>query len=117
MIMMKNQLPVPEHVIGFPIISSASASNPVERLPKGLANQYHIPSIRQSLSPKFKESSRLESVIYRINKLGEKADNFANGILELRSIKASSPTGKLVKIHYKVLIPLRKIKKANESEM
>ncbi|XP_022881037.1 putative GEM-like protein 8 [Olea europaea var. sylvestris] len=33
-----------------------------------------------------------------------------------RSIKLSSPTGKLHKIHYKVMIPLRKIKRANESE-
>ncbi|KAK6122488.1 hypothetical protein DH2020_043774 [Rehmannia glutinosa] len=33
-----------------------------------------------------------------------------------RSIKVSSPTGKLVKLHYKVMIPLRKIKRAIESE-
>ncbi|KAM7484856.1 hypothetical protein LguiA_000865 [Lonicera macranthoides] len=32
-----------------------------------------------------------------------------------RSIKISSPTGELIRIHYKVLIPLRKIKTANES--
>ncbi|KAM7487930.1 hypothetical protein LguiB_025414 [Lonicera macranthoides] len=32
-----------------------------------------------------------------------------------RSIKISSPTGELVRIHYKVSIPLRKIKRANES--
>ncbi|KAK6122489.1 hypothetical protein DH2020_043775 [Rehmannia glutinosa] len=33
-----------------------------------------------------------------------------------RSIKVSSPTGKLLKVHYKVMIPLRKIKRAIESE-
>ncbi|XP_073272124.1 putative GEM-like protein 8 [Primulina huaijiensis] len=33
-----------------------------------------------------------------------------------RLIKLSSPSGKLVKIHYKVMIPLRKIRRANESE-
>ncbi|KAI3472553.1 hypothetical protein Pfo_031256 [Paulownia fortunei] len=33
-----------------------------------------------------------------------------------RSIKLSSPTGKLLKVHYKVMIPLRKIKRAIESE-
>lgn len=33
-----------------------------------------------------------------------------------RLIKISSPSGKLVKIHYKVMIPLRKITRANESE-
>ncbi|KAK4479663.1 hypothetical protein RD792_015191 [Penstemon davidsonii] len=33
-----------------------------------------------------------------------------------RSIKISSATGKLQKLHYKVMIPLRKIKRANESE-
>ncbi|CAA2952930.1 Hypothetical predicted protein [Olea europaea subsp. europaea] len=33
-----------------------------------------------------------------------------------RSIKLSSPTGKQFKIHYKVTIPLGKIKRANESE-
>ncbi|KAK6146593.1 hypothetical protein DH2020_020462 [Rehmannia glutinosa] len=33
-----------------------------------------------------------------------------------RSIKVSSPTGKLVKVHYKVMIPLRKIKRAIETE-
>ncbi|KAL0446632.1 UNVERIFIED_CONTAM: putative GEM-like protein 8 [Sesamum latifolium] len=33
-----------------------------------------------------------------------------------RSIKLSSPTGKLLKAHYKVMIPLRKIKRAAESE-
>ncbi|KAL6332545.1 hypothetical protein AAG906_008965 [Vitis piasezkii] len=33
-----------------------------------------------------------------------------------RSIKFSSPNGELVRIHYKVSIPLRKIKRANQSE-
>ncbi|PIN10559.1 hypothetical protein CDL12_16848 [Handroanthus impetiginosus] len=33
-----------------------------------------------------------------------------------RSIKVSSPTGKLLKVHYKVMIPLRKIKRAIESK-
>ncbi|WJZ97549.1 hypothetical protein VitviT2T_016141 [Vitis vinifera] len=33
-----------------------------------------------------------------------------------RSIKFSSPNGELVGIHYKVSIPLRKIKRANQSE-
>nr|TKS12343.1 hypothetical protein D5086_0000064630 [Populus alba] len=33
-----------------------------------------------------------------------------------RSIKMSSPEGKLVRIHYKVVVPLRKIKTANQSE-
>ncbi|KAK6122490.1 hypothetical protein DH2020_043776 [Rehmannia glutinosa] len=33
-----------------------------------------------------------------------------------RSIKVSSPTGKLLKVHYKVMIPLRKIKRAIETE-
>ncbi|KAJ4832286.1 hypothetical protein Tsubulata_012235 [Turnera subulata] len=33
-----------------------------------------------------------------------------------RSIKLSSPEGKLVRVHYKVIIPLRKIKAANQSE-
>ncbi|KAJ8769976.1 hypothetical protein K2173_009058 [Erythroxylum novogranatense] len=33
-----------------------------------------------------------------------------------RSIKLSSPDGKMVKVHYKVVIPLRKIKAANQSE-
>ncbi|KAL2541188.1 GEM-like protein 4 [Abeliophyllum distichum] len=33
-----------------------------------------------------------------------------------RPIKLSSPSGKLLKIHYKVMIPLGKIKRANESE-
>ncbi|KAK6122256.1 hypothetical protein DH2020_044004 [Rehmannia glutinosa] len=33
-----------------------------------------------------------------------------------RSIKVSSPTGKLLKVHYKVMIPLTKIKRAIESE-
>ncbi|XP_011070466.1 putative GEM-like protein 8 [Sesamum indicum] len=33
-----------------------------------------------------------------------------------RSIKLSSPTGKPLKAHYKVMIPLRKIKRAAESE-
>ncbi|CAI9774724.1 unnamed protein product [Fraxinus pennsylvanica] len=33
-----------------------------------------------------------------------------------RSIKLSSPTGKQLKIHYKVTIPLAKIKRTNESE-
>ncbi|KAL3635822.1 hypothetical protein CASFOL_020369 [Castilleja foliolosa] len=34
-----------------------------------------------------------------------------------RSIKVTSPTGKLLKVHYKVMIPLRKIEKIVESEM
>ncbi|KAI5582239.1 hypothetical protein BDE02_07G072200 [Populus trichocarpa] len=33
-----------------------------------------------------------------------------------RSIKLSSPEGKLVRIHYKVVVPLRKIRTANQSE-
>ncbi|KAL9393683.1 hypothetical protein Peur_012968 [Populus x canadensis] len=33
-----------------------------------------------------------------------------------RSIKLSSPEGKLTRIHYKVVIPLRKVKTANQSE-
>nr|CAN83539.1 hypothetical protein VITISV_021330 [Vitis vinifera] len=33
-----------------------------------------------------------------------------------RSIKFSSPNGELVRIHYKVSIPLRKIKRANQGE-
>ncbi|KAJ9190615.1 hypothetical protein P3X46_001798 [Hevea brasiliensis] len=33
-----------------------------------------------------------------------------------RSIKFSSPEGKMVRVHYKVLIPLRKIKTANQTE-
>ncbi|WJZ97538.1 hypothetical protein VitviT2T_016133 [Vitis vinifera] len=33
-----------------------------------------------------------------------------------RSIKFSCPNGELVRIHYKVSIPLRKIKRANQSE-
>ncbi|XP_051148575.1 putative GEM-like protein 8 [Andrographis paniculata] len=33
-----------------------------------------------------------------------------------RSIKVSSPTGKLLKVHYKVMIPLRRIRRATESE-
>ncbi|KAH6809785.1 GRAM domain-containing protein / ABA-responsive protein-like protein [Perilla frutescens var. frutescens] len=33
-----------------------------------------------------------------------------------RSIRISSPTGKLLKVHYKVMIPLRKLKRAHESE-
>ncbi|CAA3001701.1 GEM-like protein 4 isoform X3 [Olea europaea var. sylvestris] len=33
-----------------------------------------------------------------------------------RSIKLSSPTAKPLKIHYKVIVPLEKIKRANESE-
>ncbi|CBI35381.3 unnamed protein product, partial [Vitis vinifera] len=33
-----------------------------------------------------------------------------------RSIKFSSPNGELIRIHYKVSIPLRKIKRANQSE-
>ncbi|KAL2541306.1 GEM-like protein 4 [Abeliophyllum distichum] len=38
------------------------------------------------------------------------------GFCSEKSIKLSSPTGKLLKIHYKVIIPLGKIKRANESE-
>ncbi|KAL2557662.1 GEM-like protein 4 [Forsythia ovata] len=38
------------------------------------------------------------------------------GFCSERSIKLSSPTGKLLKIHYKVVIPLGKIKRATESE-
>ncbi|KAL2541303.1 putative GEM-like protein 8 [Abeliophyllum distichum] len=38
------------------------------------------------------------------------------GFCSERSIKLSSPTGKLLRIHYKVTIPLGKIKRANESE-
>lgn len=34
-----------------------------------------------------------------------------------RSIKFSSPNGELIRIHYKVSIPLRKIQRANQSEM
>ncbi|THG05094.1 hypothetical protein TEA_012900 [Camellia sinensis var. sinensis] len=67
----------------------------------------------------------------RVNKLGGKADNLANGIRELgllfistdkvafcsdRSIKLSSPTGDFVRIHYKVLIPVEKILSASESQ-
>eukprot|EP00261_Vitis_vinifera_P036754 XP_019077997.1 PREDICTED: GEM-like protein 4 isoform X2 [Vitis vinifera] len=33
-----------------------------------------------------------------------------------RSIRFSSPNGELVRFHYKVSIPLRKIKRANQSE-
>eukprot|EP00261_Vitis_vinifera_P036811 XP_019078054.1 PREDICTED: GEM-like protein 4 [Vitis vinifera] len=33
-----------------------------------------------------------------------------------RSIKFSSPNGELIRIHYKVSIPLRKIQRANQSE-
>ncbi|CAL5354337.1 unnamed protein product [Camellia sinensis] len=33
-----------------------------------------------------------------------------------RSIKLSSPTGEFIRIHYKVMIPLVKIKRANESQ-
>ncbi|WCJ38992.1 GRAM domain-containing protein / ABA-responsive protein-related [Euphorbia peplus] len=33
-----------------------------------------------------------------------------------RSIKMSSPDGKIVRIHYKVVIPIRKIQTANQSE-
>ncbi|KAL2541191.1 GEM-like protein 4 [Abeliophyllum distichum] len=38
------------------------------------------------------------------------------GFFSERSIKLSSPTGKLLKIHYKVMIPLGKIKRTNEIE-
>lgn len=33
-----------------------------------------------------------------------------------RSIKISSPSGKSVRVHYKVLVPLKKIKMLNQSE-
>lgn len=33
-----------------------------------------------------------------------------------RSIKISSPNGEMIRIHYKVLIPLRKIKRVEQSE-
>lgn len=33
-----------------------------------------------------------------------------------RSIKITSPNGELLRLHYKVMIPLRKIKRVNQSE-
>ncbi|RVX16147.1 GEM-like protein 4 [Vitis vinifera] len=119
---MKNQLQ--EQVIGIPV-----------------SCQYDKPSPSndsRAIIPK-----KMDSTNYRMNKNNKKSDNFVDGvrehvrlgpkfsetvkgklslgarILQLgdeRSIKFSCPNGELVRIHYKVSIPLRKIKRANQSE-
>ncbi|XP_059633298.1 GEM-like protein 4 [Cornus florida] len=187
---MKN-LQLPQHDTQLMIFSAArrAAERSSKKLLTGPACQYHVRSAPSNQSQKFKQS-RLESVIDRISKLGEKADNFANDIREHvrlgpkitetvkgklrlgariiqvgglekvfkknfsvregekllkasqcylsttagpiagtlfisteqigfrseKSIQVSSPNGELVRIHYKVLIPLSKIKRVIESE-
>ncbi|XP_022749089.1 putative GEM-like protein 8 [Durio zibethinus] len=184
---MKNQLL--EQVIGAPIRSTAYR---VERAPRrylpDAAGQYRISSSAER-STTFRKSKG-NFVLKRMNKLGKKADTFANGIREHvrlgpkitetvkgklslgarilqvggvekifkqlfcvreeekllkacqcylsttagpiagllfissekaafcsdRSIKIPSPSGELLRVHYKVLIPLEKIKGVNQGE-
>ncbi|XP_022762444.1 putative GEM-like protein 8 [Durio zibethinus] len=184
---MKNQLL--EQVIGVPIKSTTYL---VERTPRrylpDAAGRYHISSSAEG-STTFRKSKG-NFVFKRMNKLGKKADTFANGVREHvrlgpkitetvkgklslgarilqvggvekifkqlfsvregekllkacqcylsttagpiagllfissakvafcsdRSIKIPSPNGEFLRVHYKVLIPLEKIKGVNQSE-
>ncbi|KDP40479.1 hypothetical protein JCGZ_24478 [Jatropha curcas] len=180
---MKN--PFQDQVIGIPI-KSVSRSPAVGYLPEPVDTQ-----CRTSCSANGSNvAGKTDSMLKRINKLGKKADNFTNCVLEHvrlgpkitetlrgklrlgakilqvggverifrqlfpfsedekllkasqcylsttagpiagllfisthkvafcseRSIKFSTPNGKSVRLYYKVLIPLRKIKSVNESE-
>ncbi|RVX07247.1 GEM-like protein 4 [Vitis vinifera] len=112
---MKNQ--VAGQVIGIPISfpnENPSSSNP-------------------SLPLNHNEVDRMKNMM---NQHGKKGDNIVHGIREHgkpiagllflatqrvafgseRSIKFSSPNSELVRIYYKVSIPLRKIKRVDQSE-
>ncbi|KAJ6413482.1 hypothetical protein OIU84_006307 [Salix udensis] len=137
--------------IGIPINTAAYTAkrSPLRYLP-GPDGQY---------SQEYFKQCKADSMLKMMNKLGKKADNFANGVREHvrlgpkitetvkgklslgakilqqvllqafyssplkkspfcseRSIKFSSPSGKPVRVYYKVLVPLKKIKMVNQSE-
>ncbi|KAM7484860.1 hypothetical protein LguiA_000869 [Lonicera macranthoides] len=177
------KLMIPKNVIGFPISAKSFSA---DRSPKAVSS---FPSTQCHSSPIF-NYRKLNSVMSRLNKFGEKMDNFAQGIREHvrigpkltetvkgklklgarilqlggvekifrqyfsvkegekllkasqcylsttagpiagiffistdkvafcseRSIKLSSPTGDVLRIHYKVSIPIRKIRRTDQSE-
>lgn len=180
--------PLHPHVIGFSI---SSAAYPVKKSQNRYSAEPATKNCSSSStgSPIFK-TGKADSIIYRMNKLGKVADNFASGVRERvkfgrklsetvkrklslgakvlqvggvdkvfkqmfhvkereklldasqcylsttagpiagllftstekvafcseKAIKFSSPDGKLFRAHYKVVIPLRKIKRASQSE-
>ncbi|KAK1586298.1 hypothetical protein Q3G72_000951 [Acer saccharum] len=108
------------------ITSAAMKISPIQQLLLTAAEPGHQPHQHIVPSPANKSF-----VLRRMNKLGKKADKFANGVREHvrlgpkiteivkgneRSIKFSSPNGQFLRMHYKVLIPLEKIKGVNQSE-
>ncbi|KAE8698497.1 GEM-like protein 7 [Hibiscus syriacus] len=129
---MKNQ--IVEQVIGFPMKSTVYG---VELTPRryllDTVGQYYIPSSAEGANALRKTKGNF--VLKRMNKLGKKVDTFAHGVREHgpiagllfissqkvafcsdRSIKIPSPNGEFLRVHYKVMIPLEKIKEVKESE-
>ncbi|KAM7487931.1 hypothetical protein LguiB_025415 [Lonicera macranthoides] len=122
---MKNSLL--EHVIRIPMSSTMHLADRSRR--DLLMDHPH-----SNGSSRLKQN-KVDSAMNKNNKSAERADSLAvrirdhagpiAGLLFIstdkvafcseRSIKISSPTGELIRIHYKVSIPLRKIKTANES--
>ncbi|KAK9044078.1 hypothetical protein V6N11_072398 [Hibiscus sabdariffa] len=130
---MKNQ--ILDQMIGVPVKSTMYQVERASRLYlQDAAGQYWIPSSAEDKG---------NFALKRMNKLGKKADAFIHGVHEHvklvpkitktvkgklslgarilqvggdRSIKIPSPNGEFLIVHYKVLIPLEKIKGVNESE-
>ncbi|KAE8677873.1 RNI-like superfamily protein [Hibiscus syriacus] len=133
---MKNQ--ILEQVIGVPMKSTIYGVELTQKryLPN-TAGQYYIPSV-EGANALIKTKGNF--VLKRMKKLGKKADTFAHGVREHarlgpkisetvqkklslavafcsdRSIKIPSPNGEFLGVHYKVMIPVEKIKGVNESE-
>ncbi|PHT81157.1 hypothetical protein T459_14172 [Capsicum annuum] len=116
------------NVVGAPM-SSAVCTH--ERQPKTQlalsACEDHI--VLYATSKNLSQIKRRKSVIGKMNKLGERMDCLAQGIrhhalvilsgkiakiafCSERSINLQSPSGKMLRMHYKVSIPISKIMKA-----
>ncbi|GLT54305.1 hypothetical protein SLA2020_275140 [Shorea laevis] len=125
-----------QHVIGVPISSAAFLfERSATRYLPDLSGQYNLPSHKHG-SPTCKQSrGRVRSILSSMHKLGKKLTLGARilqvagpiaGLLFIstdkiafcseKPIKISCPSGEFTRIHYKVLIPLRKIKTVNQSE-
>ncbi|GLT54303.1 hypothetical protein SLA2020_275130 [Shorea laevis] len=74
----------------------------------------HGPNITETVKGKLSLGARILKVGPIAGLLFISTDNVA--FCSDRSIKISSPNGEMIRIHYKVLIPLRKIKRVEQSE-
>ncbi|MED6135168.1 hypothetical protein PIB30_043786 [Stylosanthes scabra] len=75
--MKKGNLLLQELVTGVPIISRAFGKPSKRYLAESFSGKYHNKS-----TAKGKQSSKVNSVLTKMNKFGTKADNFANGVRE-----------------------------------